>query len=531
VVDAPAARPTVAVVGGGVAGLAAAWELTGGATGPGPDAPAVVVLEADHRCGGKLATAEVAGVTVDVGPDGFLGRRPEAASLCRELGLGDALVPVGASGASVFSRGRRRPLPAGLVLGVPTRLVPVARSRVLSPAGLVRLALDLVAPRPDTRAPLGDRAVGPLVAHKLGRQTVARLVDPMLGGIHAGGVADASAAALFPGLLGAAQGRSSLMRKLRSGAGGRAPGGEAPADGAAGGGAAEGPGGPATSPEGDRDADDAPLFWAVRGGLGSLAAQLVAALESRGAVVRTRCAVTSLERPGGRWLLRTGHGEVQADAVVLALPAGPAAALLAPHDADAAATLRATDYASVAVVTLAYPADAVPDGLHGTGLLVPHGTRVPRTAAAAAEDAGADPREPCLVTACTYLWSKWPHLSRPEVRLLRASVGRFGDERFAALGDDRLVARVAAELGGLVGTTGRPVAAAVTRWPGALPQYRVHHLLRAGSVEAAVRRLGGLAVAGAAYHGVGVPACVASGRAAAEEVLAQLGALGRRAPV
>lgn len=518
------------VVGGGIAGLAAAWELIGGADGSRQRAvsPAVVVVESDTRLGGKLRTERLGGRAVDVGPDAVLGRRPEALTLARELGLGSELEPVGTSGAAIWARGRRRPMPGGLFLGVPTRFGPVARSGILSPLGTARLFVDLVAPRPDRRGPLGDRAIGPLVTRKLGRQAVRRLIEPLLGGIYAGGVSDASAAAVFPPLLKVSQGRASFMRSMgrlaRTEAavpgpgtdGAPAPGPPDAAPGPGKGPATEGTGGP--EPEKPRDVSE-PAFWSLRSGFGTLVDRLASALADRGVEIRTGCGATRLTRTGNGWLVTTARGPIDAAGVVLAVPAGPAAALLAPLDADAAALLQATAYASVAVVTLAYPAAAVPDDLYGTGLLVPRDTPLPPSAAAALAAPGG---ERCMVTACTYLSTKWPHLAAPGQRLVRASVGRFGDERFAALDDNALVDRVVAELGGLLGTTGPPSAATVTRWPNALPQYRVHHLLRVGGVESAARRLGALAVAGAAYRGVGVPACIAGGRSAARSLLEQL---------
>ncbi|MGO9457203.1 MAG: protoporphyrinogen oxidase [Acidimicrobiales bacterium] len=503
-VPAGPARPTVAVVGGGVTGLAAAWELSGGAGGPDASTPHVVVVEAGERLGGKLRSEPFGPGGVDVGPDGFLGRRPEAADLCREIGLGDDLVPIGASGAAVWVGGRRRTLPGSLAVGEPTRFLPTARSRVLGPWGSARLALDVLLPRRDLRGPLGDRAVGPLVAHKLGRRVVERLVDPLIGGIYAGGVDDMSAAAVYPLLLAVAQRRGGFMRSLR-----RATA------------VAQATGTAAGTPEGVAGSAGAapPAFWSLRGGLGALGERMRGALASRDVAVRTGCRVDGLEREPGTaaWVLRTAGGPVRADRVVLALPAGPAADLLAPHDPETATLLRGIDYSTVATVTFAYPEGAVPDGLAGTGLLVPRAATLPRSLVSG----------PFLVTACTYLTIKWPHLSRPGEVLLRASVGRFGDDRPVGLAEDELVARVAGELGVLLGVEGEATASMVTHWPDALPQYRVHHLLRVTGIESAVRRLGGLAVAGAAYRGVGIPACVASGRAAAREVLSGAGDGGR----
>ena len=202
---------------------------------------------------------------VDVGPDGFLGRRTEAIDLCRDVGLADALVPIAARGASVWARGRLRRLPEGHALGVPTRFWPTARSGIVGVRGSLGLARDAVLPRPDTRGPIGDRSIGPLVAHKLGRRVVDTLVDPLVGGIHAGSVHDMSAAATFPPLLAAAQRRGGLMRALRA---------EVPAP----------------------DPDGPPLFWALDGGMAALVDALVAGLRTRGADVRLSAPADRLAR-------------------------------------------------------------------------------------------------------------------------------------------------------------------------------------------------------------------------------------------
>jgi protoporphyrinogen/coproporphyrinogen III oxidase len=464
----------VVVVGGGISGLAAAWELTGGAARR-SDAPEVVLLEASPRLGGALRSDDFGGRRVDMGPDGFLGRRPEAVDLCRELGLEGALVPIAARGASVWARGRLRRLPEALALGIPTRVWPTARTGVLGPRGLFGLARDAALPRPDVRGPMGDRSIGPLVARKLGQRVVDTLVDPLIGGIHAGWVEDMSAAAVFPPLLAAAQRRGSLMRALRAEV-------------------------PAPDPEGP------PLFWSLDGGLAMLVQSLASGLEARGVEVRLAASVDRLERSGARWIVGSGAQSTDADAVVLATPAPAAAALLRPHDDEAAGLLGTIDYASVVVVTFRARTEDVPSALHGTGFLVPR------------QSARAD-HDPCAVTACTFLDRKWPHMAREGEVLMRASLGRIDDLRPGGWCDSEVVDRAWEELGTFMGVTGLPKEVVVVRWPDSLPQYRVHHLLRTAGVEAAVTRLGNLAVAGAAFHGVGVPACIASGRAAARVVL------------
>jgi protoporphyrinogen/coproporphyrinogen III oxidase len=480
--SADSSKAPVVVVGGGIAGLAAAWELTGGEHRD-PDAPRVVLLEAARRLGGALHSESFDGTVVDVGPDGFLGRRPEAAALCREVGLGDQLTPIGAAGASVYTRGHLRALPAGLMVGVPTRWWPVARSGILGPLGSARLLRDAVLPRTDRRGPLGDRALGPLVARRQGQRVVDALVDPLIGGIHAGSVADMSTAAVMPQLLTVPR-RGGLMRALRRIA--------------------------RNSPPVDPD-DAPPAFWALRHGMRSLIERLEAELVGRGVDVRTEVAVTALGREPDAWILGTPVGPLRGRGVVLAVPAGAAGSLLGPHDSNLAGLEHTIDYGSVTVITMAFRGElTLPSG---TGFLVPRRTPSPLD---------GHEGEELLLTAGTFLDVKWPHLARPGRVLLRVSVGRFGDRRAEQMDDRELTGRVANELGAVLGSDERPTDSLVTRWPQAFPQYRVGHLLRVSGIEAAVKRLPALAVAGAPYRGVGIPACVASGREAARSVLESL---------
>jgi oxygen-dependent protoporphyrinogen oxidase len=466
----------IVVVGGGISGLAAAWELTGGAAGPGAASADVVLLESSERVGGALRSASFGGGVIDLGADGFLGRRPEAHQLCLELGLGDALVPVGRQGAGVWARGRVRRLPEGLALGVPTRFWPAARSGILGWRGTSGLARDALVPRPDVRGPIGDRAVGPMVAHKLGQRVVDRMVDPLIGGIHAGSVDDMSAAATFPPLLAAAQRRGGLMRALRAETPPPAP-------------------------------DAPPLFWAVDGGFQLLADRLAAALTARGCEIRFRAPAEQLERTGTRWSVGPRGSIVEADGVVLAVDAAAAGALVGPHDSEAAGLLSGIDYASVGLITFRVSTAQLEAPLEGTGFLVPRHSVHP------------DDQHGWAVTACTYLSEKWPHLAADGEVMLRASIGRFNDDRLAAWSDEEVVRRAWGELTMLIGLSGTPLESVLARFPGAFPQYRVHHLMRTAGIESAMVRLGGLAVAGAAYRGVGIPACIASGRAAARALL------------
>ncbi|MFP5319212.1 MAG: protoporphyrinogen oxidase [Acidimicrobiia bacterium] len=301
----------VAVLGGGITGLATAWFLRR----TNPDLP-VTLYEAGDRLGGKIRTAELAGVPVEEGPDTFLARVPWAVELCRRLGLEGDLVEPATNRAYVWTRGDLRPLPPGTVLGVPARLGPLSRSGIVSPGGLVRAALDLVLPG----RPLGDDpSVAAVVANRFGREVAERLVEPLIGGIHAGRADRLSLTAVAPQVAGAAASSRSLMLGLRR---------------------------LATSPGG-------PVFLGLRGGLGRLVERLGERLD--GVDVRCRSTVASLEQLG-------------AGAVVCALPAGAAARLL---PAPVAAELDGMAHASVVTVTLAYPESALSRPLDGSGFLVP----------------------------------------------------------------------------------------------------------------------------------------------------------------
>lgn len=474
------AMADLVVVGGGIAGLAAAWEAR-------RRGASVLMLEAGPQAGGKLRTSPLAGVPLDESADGFLARVPEAVELCRAVGLGDQLVTPATGAAYIWTGGALRRLPSEQLLGVPTDLDALAASGILSPAGLARAREDLT--RPDDRpAADADESVGALVRRRLGDEALDKLVAPLVGGIWAADIDALSLQVATPGLVDARGRDASLVRgaaAMRSDALARAA--------AAGHGGAAGEAG---------EAGEAPVFLAPRNGMG----QLVAALrDDLGDAVRVDTPVDALDHHGGRW--HAAPAGISADAVVVATPAGTAAKLVGPHAPDAGARLADIGYASVALVALAVRRTDVDHALDGSGFLVP-------------------PSEGRLVTACSWTSVKWPHLDvDPSLALLRVSAGRLGDERALALDDGELVAAILTDLRATMGLHGSPVDVRVNRWYDSFPQPRPGHRERVAAVTADLAaHAPRLALAGSWVDGVGIPACIRSGYAAAGRALAALGA-------
>lgn len=473
-------RASVVVIGGGIAGLAAAWELSGAGAGPSEASPRIEVIEPGEHVGGTLAVAPFAGRTIDVGPDGFLARRPEALDLITELGLADELVPIGASGASIYLRGALHEIPLGLALGVPTSYRAVASMTGLTWRSRLAAKRDQRLP---ARLTVGeDIAIGDIVRTKLGRELAYQFIEPMVGGIQAGRIDELSAKSIFPALYDAARAGGSLMRALSR----PAPTTSAPA--------------PSTPP--------GPLFATLRGGIGSLPGRLEERLIERGVTIRSSASVVALRAaPHGtrRYDVDTLDTTTSADAVVLATP-GAVAGTLAGALHPTLAALANIRCASTAMVTLAVARDALELDFAGTGVLVPLGTPFHG--------------DTMLVTAITLLERKWPHLAQGEA-ILRVHVGRSDDTRFAALSDEQLVERVSRELAMILGSFPPVSDALVRRFDNALPQYLVGHDSLVAAAKAAAAPLH-LALAGNAYDGVGIPASIGSGRRAAREVLASL---------
>jgi oxygen-dependent protoporphyrinogen oxidase len=471
------ARPTVAVVGGGISGLVAAWRL---ATTPLPDGdpPAVVVLEQSPRLGGKLLVGEVGDVEIDLGAESVLARRPEAVDLFAELGLGADVVHPATSSASVVRGRRLHPLPAGTLMGVPGR--PEGLAGLLTPEEVERVAAEPTLPV----TPVDDDVdVASWISGRVGPAVVDRLVEPLLGGVYAGHADRLSLRVTIPQLWRAARAGGSLLAAVR----------EATAGSAAQAGS--------------------PVFAGLTGGVGRLPLVLASRLAELGVGIRTRVTVRALERTPTGWRLVTGPvpapEELTADAVVLAVPPAPAARLLADAAPPAAAELARVATASVALVAALVPREALA-GLPGSGVLVP-------------------PVEGHAVKAATFSSAKWGWVDALDPRhvVVRASLGRAGEEAVLQRDDADLAALALADLGGLLGRELRPVATRVVRWGGALPQPAVGHAEAMERVEAAVAGVPGLAVCGAVVAGVGIPACIGAAGLAARRLHEGLRGPGR----
>lgn len=421
----------------------------------------VTVYESTSRPGGKLRTSTVGDLQLETGADAFLVRDPDALELCQQLGLDDDLVEPAVQGVHIWADGRAHPLPPGLVLGAPARFGPLFGSDLVSLRGALRAVLDLVLPH---RSLVDRRSVADLVRRRYGREVLERLVEPLLSGIYAGDPERLGAAAATPRLAEAVREHRSMARGLRD--------------------------------ERREPATDGSIFRSLRGGMSQLVVRLTEEVD-----VETGVEIRTVRESDGRYVLEPAGGDpIEVDAVLLAVPAFAAAEQvrgLAPEASDA---LREIPYVSVAsVITVHEPASA---GMTGSGMLVAGGgTRV--------------------VKAVTYVSNKWPHLADDRI-VLRSSVGRRGREEPVGWDEDRLVDAVLDDLGDLVGVEGRPTAVEVTRWERALPQYETTHLDRLDRIDRALAAHPRVRLAGAAYRGVGISACVRDARTVADRLVAEV---------
>jgi len=466
----------VAIVGGGIAGLSAAFNLYEQAAGAGVPLTCTLI-EASRDWGGKIVTHRVGDLTIEAGPDSFLSQKPWGLELCNKLGLSGRLINTNEHQKKtfVFSRGRLRELPEGLVVIVPTKLGPFLKSGLVSWPGIARMGLDLVLPAKHVD---GDESLASFFSRRLGREAFERVVEPLMAGIYAGDATQISLRATFPRFLDLERQHGSLIRGML-----------------------------ASRPAGSSSGRT--MFVTLQDGLVELVQALLARLTTAGAklvtqqsVVAMRVRQTSTSHPiGWTYDLTLDNGSViSADAVVLATPAFVSADLVRPLSPLASELLGAILYASTATVSLAYKAGTLGGQVNGFGFVVPR----------------AEGRD---LLAATWTSLKWPHRAPASQTLVRCYLGGIGRERILQEDDAALIRRVQDELRDMAGVTGKPAYAEVNRWDHGMPQYTLGHLDRLESIQRSLDRYPGLVLAGAAYRGIGIPDCIRDGTDAANGLI------------
>lgn len=442
----------IAIVGGGITGLAAAYELT-------VRGSPFWLFESSSRLGGIIQTEHVNGFTIEAGPDSILVQKPAALALCEALELGDRLIATNPPRtAFILKDGRLHALPSPSVLGIPTTWQGLLRYDLLSPSARLRLAIErFVQPRRDGE----DESVGSFFRRRFGPETVRAIAEPLLGGIHAGDIDALSIRSLFPRFAVAEAQHGSVLDAFRRSQG--------------------------TSSDG--------LFRSLIGGM----EELVNALERQLPLqsVRRNSAVETIAPDAGSWRITTREGTVAARAIVLACPAYVAARLIRHIDAPSAELCDQVPYVSTASIAMAWPRHAIGHPLNGSGFVVARGKSAPR------------------ITACTWVSSKWKDRAPEGTALLRAFVGGSRDPSAADLDDEALVKLATTELATVLAIDGPPMLSRVYRWRRAGAQHNVGQIGRISEIERRLAPHRGIFVAGSGFRSVGIPDCIADGRAAA----------------
>ena len=475
----------VVVVGGGIAGLSAAYRLRESGH-PGLE---VTLLERSDRFGGTIRTVERDGCLVELGPDSFLTSKPWLSDLAGRLGVADRIIPTARTHrrSHVVHRGKLHPLPDGFLMMAPTRLWPMVGTSLFSWKGKARCALDLVLPR---GSGTGDESLGAFVRRRFGGEVLERVVQPLIGGIYAGDPDTLSLKATIPRFFEMEQRHRSVIKAMVAQ---RRAAAKKQRGASAGNGSPTGSGGPAGS--GARYGELASFDR----GMETIVQALLRQLPSD--AMHTQAEVTRLSREGSGWNLACGDGrDFHVDGVILAVPSRHAAELMRGTDTDLYDELAAIPHASSAVMNLAYRRSDVPHPLDCFGFVVP-----------AVEDR--------KIIACTFSSVKFPNRAPEGLVQLRVFLGGMLQQELLKSDDEILLRIVRGELRDLMGIENEPLHTELARYPDAMPQYLVGHGRRVERIESLLGRHPGLALAGNAYGGVGLPDCVRSGEQAAERVL------------
>jgi len=459
------------IVGGGIAGLATAYELSRRGV-------SFVLLERAARAGGVILSEEIDGFVIDGGPDALLIQKPDGIKLCEELGLGDRLVSTKPPRLAYIQRGGQlHALPAASVLGIPTRVGPFVSTRLFSWLGKLRMGAELFVP---ARRDEGDESIGSFMTRRFGREATTYLAEPLLAGIHAGDVDRLSIRALFPRFVEAERTHGSLLKAFRSN-----PNPASPAN----------PESQIPNPGKGNGA-----FKSLPGGLSELIHALVSVLPSGSICLNSTVSRITEQREHGSFRVERASGDaIAARAVVIATPAYATSSLTRELDGEISGIFSEIRYASAATIVLAFPRRAVAHPLNGSGFVVP---RVENTG----------------IMAASWLSSKWPDRAPDDKVLLRTFVGGARDPKALEESDAELMSRSMRALRPLLGITGEPLLSRVYRWDRANAQHEVGHLDRVAAIERALTHHPGLFVTGSGFRGTGIPDCVADGRATGKQL-------------
>ena len=460
----------VAIVGGGIAGLAAAYYLQEGARDSGVPVQ-TTLIESDARLGGKIITQDRGGFVVEGGPDSFLTQKPWAVELCRRLGIEDRLIGTNEASRKVYIlwKGKLRELPDGVLLIVPTRITPFVLSTLISPLGKLRMGMDLVIP---SRKDRSDESVADFVRRRLGGEALDKIAEPLMGGIHTSDPERQSLLASFPRFVDLERKHGSLMRGMIAGR--RA---HRPSNGKA-----------------------LPAFMTLRGGLEELVSTVAGRLETTQLLLERR--VVQMDRNGnGVYRLDLDDGtSLEADAVVLATPARETSHLVEKIDGELATRLASIRYVSTATVSFGYRRDTLSHSLKGFGFVIP----------------GKEGRR---ITGCTWTSSKFDDRAPAGMALLRCFLGSATNQEPALLPEEEMIRVAREELRSIMGIEAEPILTYVHRWRDSHPQYDVGHIDLLSEIDRRCAVHPGLFLAGSSYRGVGIPDCIHSGQLAAEGIL------------